>query len=75
VDATDDLDPVDAHQRRVELSLLAETLDRDLRVLVDEQKWLVERACRENCPDNIARKMKWSVPAQFCGASEFQKDM
>jgi hypothetical protein len=28
----------------MELPLLAKTLDKDLRVLVDEQKWLVE--CR-----------------------------
>jgi hypothetical protein len=27
----------------MELRLLAETLDKDLRVLVDEHKWLVER--------------------------------
>jgi hypothetical protein len=27
----------------MELPLFAETLDKGLRVLVDEQKWLVER--------------------------------
>jgi hypothetical protein len=43
MDAADNLGPVFAHQRRVELPLLAETLGRDLHVLVDEQKWLVER--------------------------------
>ena len=49
VDTTDDLCAVFTHELGVELSLLANTLDNDFGVLIDEQKWLVKRSSARRC--------------------------
>ena len=51
VDTTNNLGAIFLHKFGVELALLAETLNENLGVLIDEKKWLVEsagRGCRKH---------------------------
>jgi hypothetical protein len=73
VDPTNNFRAILSHQSAVELTLLPEALDKNFRLLVDEEEWLVERGAAQKADSEHVAKVKWSNVSQFSGVAEWSE--